>query len=137
MDDERRQHQQRLRDTLRRSLDELEIQRAQYGLDVPIAIVSSIAQKEQELLAVEAALSSPISSEVAHALGPDGQYQAMTQELRRFVKLFHDAATWQDNERLMGQRQRQRYEIVALALIVGVLLSICVLLIYIVVRLPV
>lgn len=135
MDEERRKHQQQLRDTLRRNLDTLELQRAQHGIDAPVALVNAIVQTQADLHAVEAALTSPVSSDTAAALGPDGQYQATTQELRMVRQLLKDRGAWQDSERLAGQRHRRRFEWFLLGGLLAVQVATIVLLVYIAIQL--
>lgn len=125
MDEARRKHQERLRTALRKSLDELEIQRALHGVEVPIAIINSIAQKQAELHQVEAALSAAVSSEFAQALGADGQYMALTQEFKWLRQALGTAAVYEDGERRAGQRSRLWLEGVHIALLVGIFILLC------------
>jgi uncharacterized membrane protein YidH (DUF202 family) len=86
--------QVQLRQTKIDRLHALKLKAAAFGRNLPAEDVVEIAGLQKELGMVESAIASPISTGFAKDLGPDGQFQVLTQMIDGLTKRMNDGMAY-------------------------------------------
>lgn len=102
-DDEQYTHLLKLRAIYQQRLRILEENAATLGLEAPPSLTIQLRETRKELEHIEKVLGSPISPDLANALGTTGQYQLLLRELQ-LLRDFVRESTGRERE---DRRERQ------------------------------
>ena len=109
MTDEELQHLRQLRIAIRRRLDELELQAAQFGpMRVPAVVAVEIRSANEEIERIDSKLRLPtISPEVQEATGPEAAINVLRTKVEHIGDQMRDALIWTNNQ-LLEMRNESR-----------------------------